>query len=95
VGCSCFRASLKQKKVFSKGLKDIIKALLPAKEVYCKKSTGTIYIDKRKLLTLHLVGEHGSRIDWDDARRISFGLDDATAETQFKAWVDAKMGSFP
>ncbi len=81
--------------VFSKGIKDIVQTLLPNKVVFVKKATGTIFVDRRRIVTLFLVGEHATRLDWDHSRRVALGLDDAIAETQFKEWVEAKMGSFP
>jgi hypothetical protein len=77
-----------RREVFSKLLKDFVQEQLgQAKEVWNKKASGTLFVDKRRLLTVLITGEDSARIDWDHAKRIDLRLDQALVEEKVKALV--------
>jgi hypothetical protein len=74
-----------RKEVLAKALKNIIAPLLPQKDVYLKRATGAIYVDKRVLATIHIVDEIDATINWSHTKRIQLALDQKAVEQEFLA----------
>ena len=75
--------------------KEFQKALgqLTPKEIWCKRATGTLLVDRRRLVTNHIVDESSARLDWNDYKLIECGFDRARVELLFKQICDG--GSSP
>ena len=76
-----------RREVLCKHLKAILGGLSPNKEFWAKKSTGTIYADKRVVATVQVTGSDTANILWCDAKRIECKLDKAEVELQFNSYV--------
>jgi len=73
-----------RKEVLAKNLKTFVQGLLQGKEVWIKKETGTLLVDRRRLLSVLVVSESEARIDWAHPKRIELRLDQAQIELEFK-----------
>mgnify|MGYP000429546573 FL=1 len=81
-----------RREVFTKGLQTIFQELVGAKQVFANKPNGTIFLERKRLVTLHITGEDTFRLDIDHANMHRFSLDEAAVSMRFKAWVADKMG---
>jgi hypothetical protein len=81
-----------RREVLTKLLQDLVQNSLAGKEVWAKKPTGTLFVDRRRLCVLHITSEEGFSIEWMHDKRIQLKLDEATISESFKAAVAAKMG---
>ena len=68
----------------SKHLQTFLKPLVD-KEVWVKKQTGTILVDKRKLVCLIIANEYDVKFDWSHLKAADLKLDVGAIESQFKA----------
>jgi hypothetical protein len=84
-----------RREVFTKGLHSIFQELAGAKIVFANKPNGTIFLERKRLVTLHITGEDSYRLDFDHANLHRFSLDEAAVAVRFKAWVADKMGYSP
>jgi hypothetical protein len=84
-----------RREVFTKGLQSIIQELSGAKQVFANKPNGTLFLERKRLLTLHITGEDSYRLDLDHANMARFRLGEAEISQKFKAWVADKMGYAP
>ena len=73
-----------RKEVLAKHLQNFLKPLI-SKEVWLKKQTGTILVDKRKLCSLIIVDEYDVRLDWYHLKAADLKLDVGLIESQFKS----------
>ena len=83
-----------RKEVLSKVLKDLVQSKLASKQVWLKKATGTLFVDRRKLCIVHVPSENSesTRVEWLHPKRIELGLDDAVIATEFKAAIATREG---
>ena len=51
------------------------------------KNTGSIYADKRVVVSVVITGPESARLDWCHGKRIELGIDQAEVETQFGNYV--------
>jgi hypothetical protein len=84
-----------RREVFCKGLQSIFQELVGERIVFANKPNGTIFLDRKRLVTLHITGEDSYRLDFDHANLHRFTLDEAAVAVRFKAWVADKMGYSP
>ena len=75
-----------RKEVLSKKLQTFIGTLLQ-EEVWCKQETGTFLVNKRKVVSVVIVDEHSSRLDWFVPTAAALKLDMAAIELHFKSEV--------
>jgi len=85
-------ASQIKREVLSKALRSIVQSEIQGKEVWVKKSTGTLFVDRRRLLTIHVTGESSARIDWSHPKRIDLRLEQGPIEEQFRSLVSEGGG---
>ena len=84
-----------KKEVLVKHLQTLLQPLL-TKEVWAKKQTGTIPVDRRKLVSIVLANEFDARLDWNHAKAADLKLDVGLVESQFKAeFIFGSGGSLP
>jgi hypothetical protein len=73
-----------RKEVLSKGLREIISPLLPAnKELFVRKSTGSIMVDRRVVVSVVIVNETETTLSWNHAKSSELGLVEADIMQQF------------
>ena len=83
-----------RKEVLSKKLKDGIENLEGwSKQVFVRKATGTILVDRKPLVSVTIVDENRASLSWMHAQRILLGLDQAAIEAMFQSIVEG--GSSP
>ena len=83
-----------KREVATKTLRDLVQGLVPAnKEVWAKRDAGTLYVDKRRLLTITIQGELSAHINWSHPKRVSLGLDQAQIETELRNFLLGEGGS--
>ena len=77
-----------RREVLSKLLKDFVQQQIgQAKQVFLQKASGALFVDKRRLLSVHITGESSARIDWDHPKRIGLQLDQAPVEEKLRTLV--------
>ena len=76
-----------RKEVLSKRLQSIIAPLCIDKEFFVKKASGTIYVDRRVLVSVVLTGEESARLNWCHPKRIDCKIDLAVVEEAFGHYV--------
>ena len=64
-----------------------------AKPIFVRKSSGTLLVDRRPLVSVNVIDEHRATLVWSHANRISQGLDQGDIEKIFRELVDG--GSSP
>ena len=74
-----------KKEVLSKLLRDLVQSHVQGKEVWVKKSIGTLFVDKRRLVTIHIQGEAEANLDWSHVKRIDLKIEQGVIEEAFKA----------
>jgi len=83
-----------RKEVLSKQLKSGIEGLEGwSKEIFVRKSSGTLLVDRRPLVSISIVDENKAALVWTHADRIHLSLDQAGIETMFQNIVGG--GAFP
>ena len=73
-----------RKEVLAKSLQSVLKPLV-AKEVWVKKQTGSILVERRKLVSPIFVAEYDARLEWNHIRAADLKLDVALIEFLFKS----------
>ncbi len=66
-----------RREIMGKALRDLVQAAIPAepkRTVVLSKATGTLYCERKKICTLHLVSDAEWRIDWYQDQRVRLGL---------------------
>jgi hypothetical protein len=74
-----------KREVLAKHLRVLVQSHVQGKEVWCKKATGTLFVDKRRLVTIHVQDESSARLDWAHSKRIDLKIDQGVVEEAFKA----------
>ena len=78
-----------RKEVLTKRVQTILSSLSPDKQFFSKKSLGSVYCDRRVVVTVQITGEETARLLWCHAKRIELGIDQGAAEEQFAQYVVA------
>ena len=74
-----------RKEVLTKHLKTAISGMEGwTKEIFVRKSSGTLLVDRRPLVSISIVDEDRAALVWTHANRINLSLDQATIETMFQ-----------
>ena len=84
-----------RREVLTKSLREIVKPMLPEKEIWMRKSTGTLFVDKRMLVSVKILGEASARLEWYHPKRIVLGLEEGPITEQFNALVAGVGGQLP
>jgi hypothetical protein len=78
-----------RKEVLTKRIQTILASMSPNKQFFSKKSIGSVYCDRRVVVTVQITGEESARLCWCHAKRIELGIDQASAEEQFAQYIVA------
>ena len=78
-----------RKEVLAKRLQCIVSPMRVDKTFYVKKSSGSVYCDKRCVATIVLTGEESARIDWCHPKRIDLNIVQEDVESAFSHYVVA------
>lgn len=76
-------------------LETIVEGLAVDIELYLKKVTGSIYCDKRVLVSVVTTCPETARLDWCRGKRIELGIWQAAVEQQFANCVVTGLGLVP
>ena len=76
-----------RKEILSKPLKGILEGLSISTTFFVKKATGSIYADKRVVVSVVITGPESARLDWCHGKRIELGIEQAAAELSFSSHV--------
>ena len=76
-----------RKEVLAKRLQGIISPMCIDKEFFVKKSSGTLYTDRRAVVTVVLTGEESARLEWCHPKRIELKLVQEDVEAAFSQYV--------
>ncbi len=76
-----------RREVLAKNLKDILLPLVGTKQVFLRKSTGSLLVDRRVLASIFITGELSARIQWFHPKRIELAIEQDVVEEQFAALV--------
>lgn len=83
-----------KKEVLAKALKDIVASLLPGdKQVFVRKSTGSVMVDRKILASVVVVDELSARLAWYHVKRIDLKLEQSEVEEQFKMVAGGQSSS--
>ena len=74
-----------RKEVLAKHLREIVQPLIAEKQIYIKKSTGTLFVDRRPLVSIFVTGEFSARLGWFHTKRISLNIEQGPVEQAFAA----------
>ena len=73
-----------KKEVCAKRLRDIVQDFLGVeKQVFVRKSTGSVLVDRRVLASMIIVDENVVKIGWFHAKRVELRLEQEKVEEQF------------
>ena len=78
-----------RKEVLAKRLHAIISPMRDDKEFFVKKSSASVYCDRRCVATVVLTGEESARLDWCHPKRIELKLVQEDVEAAFSHYVVA------
>ena len=76
-----------RREVLAKRVQSIISPLCIDKELFVKKSSGSIHCDRRVLVSVILTGEESARLQWCHPKRIELKIDQAVVEEAFGHYV--------
>ena len=90
-------ASMVRREVQSKLLCDYLKEIAPTHtdKFFLRKAVGTILVDRKPLIAVHVLSETSSRLALDHARLPSFGLQSEIIEQHFNTLCSAGQGALP
>ena len=78
-----------RKEVLSTRLHTILGPLYPNRQFFFKKFNGYIYCDRRVLVSVQVTGEESARLNWCQAKRVEYGIDQAVVEEAFGHFIVA------
>ncbi len=81
--------------ILTKALRDIIAAKISPIVVFCSKQQGTIFVDRKKVCTLHILSSDDVRFDWYHDQRTRLKLDQAEVEAEFHTHQAARLAQRP
>ena len=85
-----------RKEVLSKQLKGRIEGLEGwSKEIFIRKSSGTLLVDRRALVSVAIIDEVRASLVWSHAQRIHLGIEQEVVEAMFKDIVGGGAGGGP
>ena len=84
-----------RREILAKLLKDILQGLAttPDTKFFVKKATGSVYANKRVVVSVIITGPESARLDWCHAKRIELGIEQGPAESAFGQYVVSGPGS--
>ena len=77
------------KEVLANRLPTIISPMCPEKEFFVEKSSGTLYNDRRAVVSVVLTGEESARLEWCHPKRIDCKIVQEDVEAAFSHYVVA------
>ena len=82
-----------RREVLAKELSRLVSPLVPNKEVFVRKSTGSILIDRRVLASIFVTTQDSARIEWYHPQRIALGIEQAPIDQQFRLLIGGPSDS--
>ena len=76
-----------RREILSKHLKAILEGLAISTQFFVKKTSGSIYANKRVVVSVVITGPESARLDWCHGKRIELGIDQGEVESQFGNYV--------
>ena len=76
-----------RKEVLAKRLQSILSPICIDREFLVKKSSGSIYTDRRVLVSVQVTGEESARLNWCHPKRIECKIDQAAVEEAFGHYI--------
>ena len=74
-----------KREILSKELASIFSTIVPSSSLFGRKSTGSVFVDRRVLATVHVTGEDQAKINWFHPKRIQLSIQQEDVEQQFSA----------
>ena len=74
-----------KREILSKELASIFSTIVPTSTFFVRKSTGSVFVDRRVLATVFVSGENHAKINWFHPKRIQLNIQQADVEEQFTA----------
>ena len=74
-----------KREILSKELASIFSTIVPTSTFFVRKSTGSVFVDRRVLATVFVTGENQAKINWFHPKRIQLNIEQAHVEEQFLA----------
>ena len=76
-----------RREILSKHLKAILATKVGDKDLFLKKSTGSILENKRAICSVIITGPESARLEWCHPKRIELGIEQAPVEQEFSGFV--------
>ena len=74
-----------KREILSKELANIFSTIVQSSSFFVRKSTGSVFVDRRVLATVHVTGENQAKINWFHPKRIQLNIKQEEVEEQFNA----------
>ena len=74
-----------KREILSKELANIFSSIVQSSSFFVRKSTGSVFVDRRVLATVHVTGENQAKINWFHPKRIQLSIKQEEVEEQFYA----------
>ena len=74
-----------KREVVGKALREFIESKIGPKKVYIRKTSGSIFVDRRLLCVVLISGETTGRLEWSHTKRIELGLSQEDVELKLSA----------
>jgi hypothetical protein len=81
------------REILAKKLKGILAPLMPGKEIYIRKSTGSLFVDRRCLVSIRVLAENVSNLTWSPSLMILHKLEQGPIQEDFN--LTCGMGQSP
>jgi len=76
-----------RREILSKHLRTILASKAVDKDLYLKKTTGSVLENKRAICSVIITGPESARLEWCHPKRIELGIEQAPVEQEFSAFV--------
>ena len=76
-----------RREILSKHLRTILASKVTDKDLYLKKTTGSVLENKRAICSVIITGPESARLEWCHPKRIELGIEQAPVEQEFSAFV--------
>ena len=80
-----------RKEVLAEELKKILEPLVPDKDLFVRKSSGSIMVDRRPLVSVKVVDELKVSLEWNAAKRDAMGIDVQAVSQAFSMVADGGL----
>ena len=77
--------SMVRKEVLTKAVQGMCQQVLSGCEVFANKPNGTLFVDRKRLCTVHVTGENSARLEWNTPICVQFKFEYGPVEEAFKA----------